>query len=172
MPIMKVHDSAGTHYIPHPHRVVSIHDWMVPHPVTTKLVQGCRMTLWNETYIDIPDQSALKVKRSIQENTEQDIGFLKMEFASHKIPKGLYFVNADHVLELKVQVFESSTNVELILDIGGAHEQNHPRRIQIQGDHLVVANQLRRVVKRLDQDEALCCNAPPEPPAEEENDET
>ena len=176
MPIMKVNDFDGTHYVPHPHRVVEIHDAFVNEPVTGKQVAGCSVVLGHHTLINVAGQSALKMKRSIQENTEQDIGFLKLEFSTTKIPKGLRFVNLDHVIELRVKNPQQPTTfgTALVLDsdqIGDPHDFDD-YSVHLTGDYRVVALQMRRVINRLDQDESLCCAAPPEPkpdpPAEAE----
>ena len=173
--IMKVHDTLGTHYVPHPHRVVEIYDATVTAPVTGKQVAGCSVVLGHHTVLTVAGQSALKMKRSIQENTEQDIGFLKLDFSTTKFPKGLRFVNLDHVLELSVKdPSKPEAGGLLVLDLDQVQDPHDyfDHTVGVTGDYRVAALQMRRVLNRLDQDETLCCSAPPEPkpdpPAEAE----
>ena len=167
MPIMKLHDTGGTHYFPHPHRVAEIHDAKVKDLSTGKKVDGSVVSFKALHHaIHVPNISALKIKREIQENTEQDIGFLKLRQFADGEDRGNRYINVDHVIEFKVH--RGRNDGRFVMDEVGHDLNAYEIAIVAPTDPLQVALQLRRVINRLDQDEELCCNAPPDAEAEAE----
>ena len=163
MPIMKLHDNYGTHYVPHPHRVVMIYDGKVWDPSMNKFVPGVSMQMgFHHQGISVQNIAALKLKREVQENTEQDIGFLKLNMTRGDVSVGNMYVNLDHVFELRVEEQRAVLVMGISPDGGAEH-------LIYVDDPLQVALQMRRVLNRLDQDEELCCNAPPDAEAEAED---
>ena len=178
MPIMKLHFANTTHYIAHPERVVQIYDAQFYNPTTEKHETGCRVKFQvREKSLPVSGVSARQIKRSIQQNTDVKIGFLKLDFSSD-IVKGNMYVNVDHVAALRVE-HSVTPRVAIVLDDHLTYDEN---AIRLKDDEIVidpqsdnsweqVALQLRRVLNRLDQDEELCCNAPPDADAEAEDDD-
>ena len=166
MPIFKFTDSNGTHYNPHPERVIEISDVKYTDPRTLKKVEGCQVLFYGEGFHHSLPLSARALKRSIQENTDVEIGFLKF---SHQVQKGNRYINVAHVADF---VIDTTGKGHLYLEHIDKNYDN-PWRITITAptDPLQVALQLRRVVNRLEQDDELCCNAPPAPAEEEEGED-
>ena len=107
--------------------------------------------------IVIPDTTARLLKRSIQEQLQDDhkIGFLKLESNYHG-HKGLQYINVAHIASI----------AEINSDRCEVRYEYHNHTVKIDAPAFDVAFQVRRVIKRLDQDQELCC----EPVAAEESD--
>ena len=166
MPIMKLTTHGGTSYFLHPERVVDIYDSKVTDPVTKKKVDGCYVQFQHQGSTIAVGVPARALKRSIQENTDVEIGFLKLTLPHQS---GNRYVNVDNIIELHIPNESGGLLSSLILDNkDGAFQNVSEITIRAPTDPLQVALQLRRVINRLDQDEELCCNAPTAPAEEEE----
>ena len=94
--------------------------------------------------------TARQMKRSIQEQLKEnhELGFLKLE-SNYYNHKGVRYINVKHIAGLT--------------DTGGQscdlQMEYHNRVINIEESGQEVAAQIRRVIKRLDQDQELCCQA-------------
>ena len=167
MPIMKIHDEVHgkTVYIPHPNRVAQIYDASFQHSHNNPNLPrtpGCFIELSapkDYGRIAIKNVSARKLKRSLQENAGENMGFLKMTFTSKHVPKGIRYVNIDHVLSLNVSKEGTAT-----LEIDDVYRSVHgsESHIRITDEASLIALQMKRIVDKLEQDEELCCAAPPE----------
>ena len=149
MPVMKLPTDVGTTaWIPFPHTVFSIADeegggcriFMDPHP-------------HNSAEYVIKGQSARDIKRSIQENTEEHIGFLKLSVGAttRKMYVNIFYVES----------LESISATKAQIRIRGGGNVNLGT-LKVTADPTQLAYQLRRIVKRLEQDEEFCCEAPAE----------
>ena len=147
------HNKGQTHYLFHPERIVSIHD----------TATGCRLIYEDFGRGEIEGFSARQIKRSIQEQVDEPMGFLKTEYV-WKGHTGVHYFNVQRVLSIISVKPEIVNNKEqarchMLLDYSnGAYTILHPAQD--------VAYQIKRVLKRLDQDQELCCA--PEEEAEEE----
>ena len=153
MPIMKLLDSKNnTVWIPFPHKTFEILDMSDG--------GGCEIYTSPpaQSVFPIKGKSAREVKRSIQENVDTPIYFLKTYYTINNVNRNVY-VNSEvisHVVGITKGGnpatelhFDGSEDVFTVL-----HEPHE------------VANQLRRIAKRFDQDQELCCSPPPEPEEE------
>ena len=152
MPIMKLPTIGGqTAWIPFPHTVFSITDepnggsrlHMDPHPN-------------NSAEYVVKGVSARDMKRSIQENTDEHIGFLKLSVGTtaRKMYMNTFYIES----------VESLSATKSVINIRGGGG-NALGVLTVTADPAQLAYQLRRIVKRLDQDEEFCCD---EPAGEEE----
>ena len=101
--------------------------------------------------------TARQMKRTIQEQLQDHhvMGFLKLHSNYHG-HKGLRYINVEHI----AAVFDNGSQCEIKLEY-------HKGLIRLEDvDTLEVAAQVRRVIKRLDQDQELCCKPEPAPEAE------
>ena len=153
MPIMKLPIANGqTAWIPFPHTVYSIEDNRIggtymllePHPTAA-------------AEYTIKGHSARDVKRSIQENTDEHIGFLKLALGNTGRTRYLntfYIESLESISAKKARIHARGS--------GGAGDDGGQLYMDIAADPAQLALQLRRIVKRLDQDEEFCCDAPAE----------
>ena len=150
MPIMKLlDDKNNTVWIPHPHNVFEIED----------IQGGCRIWLHpgsNES-LPVKGQTARAVKRSIQENVEVPIYFLKTHYVATE--KRTVYLNTEYLMF--VEASEKNNEPVALL-----HFEGTPTPFTVEHDPTEVALQLRRIAKRFDQDQELCCSPPPEPEEE------
>ena len=159
--IMKVvnastNNKGQTHYILYPENIYELHDD----------VEGCRIHYGNgSNALFVENAKARQIKRSIQEQLEQPLGYLKTEYEYMKGHIGLRYFNVDHIAVIISQnpiQNEKNETVEvcaIVLEKGGTIKIYHPAH--------EVAYQIRRVMKRLDQDAEICCA----PKAEQESEE-
>ena len=151
MPIMKLPIHNGqTVWIPFPHTVYTITDevngnssiGMDPGPASgaSYLVKG---------------MSARDLKRSIQENVDEDIGFLKMS-------------QRDTALNTYMNVFYVKGVESVSAKKARIHVRGADHSWVVAHDPTQLALQLRRIVKRMDQDEEICCTGREKVAAEEE----
>ena len=120
--------------------------------------RGCmiRYSQDDKQKVIVADTTARQMKRSIQEQLQEDhtIGFLKLH-SNYNNHKGLQYINVKHIAGL--------------IDLGSGCDlkmEYHDRVVGVDENALEVAAQIRRVIKRLDQDQDLCCQ--PETKASEE----
>ena len=173
MPIMKVlgAQTGDTFYIPHPHRVVQLYDDWHNNKNSGKREKGCIVFMASSAtkgLFHVANITARQMKRSIQENTDQKIGFLKVTWRKNETELFNRYINVDHVISLR-KPYNGKPYLELDND-DSAKELfgNHIHRVEFPIDNVdVIALQLRRVVARLDQDEELCCAPPEEDDSEE-----
>ena len=119
---------------------------------------GCLIRYSNDKTIDIvaANVTARQMKRSIQEQLKEDheLGFLKLESTYHH-HKGVRYINVKHIAGL----IDGIKHCDLVTEY-------HGRVIRIQESGQEVAAQIRRVIKRFDQDQELCCQEVPAPAEE------
>ena len=150
--ILKVHDAKGqkTHYIFYPERILDL----------TDTIKGCllRYAHVNRNII-IADITARQMKRTIQEQLEGHhiMGFLKLE-SNYNNHKGKKYINALHIAGIH----------EIDKDTCDLQYDTHPDGATIEEPAFNVAYQVRRIIKRLDQDQELCCQAETETEEEAE----
>ena len=120
--------------------------------------KGCLIKYSNDDNIDVlaANVTARQMKRSIQEQLKEDheLGFLKLESNYHN-HKGVRYVNVKHIAGL----IDNGDQCDI-------HMEYHDRFIRLQENGQEVAAQIRRVIKRFDQDQELCCQAVPVPTEE------
>ena len=112
--------------------------------------KGCEIRYSSDTNIDVVvgDVTARQMKRSIQEQLKEDhnLGFLKLE-STYNGHKGVRYINVKHIAG--------------VIDDGAKecylHTEYHKEQITVEEKAQDVAAQIRRVIKRLDQDQDLCC---------------
>ena len=144
-----------THYILHPERIIEIQD--------TKI--GCKFRYAGGYYeAEIKGTNARQFKRAIQEQLNEPMGFLKTEFPVFVKNDGLRYFNVNRIAAVRtrrvsnIQTGEVDLHSTLIME-------DHKLPIELDHEAFEVAYQIRRVLKRLDQDSAICCT--PEPTPEE-----
>ena len=167
-PVMKIVDSAGiTHYIFHPERVFQIHDQGKPDkPVATMYFDGPSRE--DHIRFTIDGVTARDLKRSIQENVPDKIGFLKLDFLTERFGKGARrYINVDHIVSVNAARIWKTIDGQSV-QVGGAHVHGIDFAVVVEGAPFAIAAQIRRVLKRLDQDEDFCCEEPPAEEAESE----
>ena len=124
-------------------------------------VKGCEIRYSSEINIDVvvENVTARQMKRSIQEQLKEDhnLGFLKLE-STYNGHKGLRYINVKHIAGV---IDEGNKDCYL-------QPEYHQRQIQVQERAQDVAAQIRRVIKRLDQDQDLCCQIETETETETE----
>ena len=141
----------STVYIFNPTVIQEIHD----------TATGCRIVyLSGENFIT--GTSARQLKRSIQEELEQPIGYLKTAY-TYRGHEGLRYVNVAHIISLTeaspiVKDGKTVETCQMVLD-----NEQFLKFYHSAGE---IAYQVRRVLKRLDQDAEICC-APDEETEEE-----
>ena len=144
--IMKVPDltSGHTQYILYPDRIYEIED-------TDK---GAHLYYGDGNGgAHVANHSARDMKRSIQDQLDEPQGYLKTEYDLNGTTYKRYF-NVNHIvgvqshgtLDRNDKVIQVCT---LLLQYGGVVKLYHSAH--------EVAFQIRRVLKRLDQDEDICC---------------
>ena len=110
--------------------------------------------------------TARDMKRSIQENFPDELGFLKLDYSDARYgPQARRYLNVTQVIAISPARFGKLVDGQRVL-VGGARIQTKGEVIIVEGAPFALAAQVRRVLKRLDQDEEFCCEAP-EPEAEE-----
>ena len=147
--IMKIVEASSkqTHYIIYPERIFEIHD-------TDK---GCLIGYTIGGVADIEGVSARKLKRSIQEQLDEPLGYLKTIYTYGDDQKGLRYFNVDYIAAVHShgtvnrngQIIDTCS---IVMDLG-----EHHNKVKIDHAAHEVAYQIKRVLKRLDQDEEICC---------------
>ena len=160
-PVMKILDTRGvTHYIFHPERVREIQDAGKPDKPAARMYFDQGHGPEHPLEFRIEGITARGLKRSIQENVPETIGFLKLDYNTNTHGKGARrYVNVDSMVSLRGytrsrQIDGQTVEVEeTVLTAQGFS-------VSVEALPYNVAWQIRRVLKRLDQDEVFCCNAP------------
>ena len=143
--ILKIPDSETkkTHYIFHPERIYDL----------TDTADGCLLRYGGvQNMATAADTSARQMKRLIQEQILDGMGFLKLE-SIYRNHKGKRYINVDHIAGV---VDHGNNKCEIILE-------HHKQHFAVNEAAFDVAYQIRRVIKRLDQDQELCCEPEPAP---------
>ena len=168
-PVMKILDSRGTtHYLFHPERVREILDAGKPDKPAARMYFDQGHGPEHPLEFRIEGITARGLKRSIQENVPETIGFLKLDYNTDAHGKGARrYVNVDNLVSLRGstrsrQIDGQTVQVEETALTGYGHG------VRIEATSYSVASQIRRILKRLDQDEEFCCDAP-EPEAESDS---
>ena len=163
--IMKlVNYNGATQYIPHPGRLLEIRDHFGS-PLEDG-VAGCRVS-WDEGRFNshrthMPNVTARQMKRSIQDGVEDPVYFIKFEYDHPKIKKGLRYINVDHLRVIEPATITKDVDGKQVKINGTRIHTTNEARFNIDVEHPLseVAVQVRRVLKRLEQDQDLCCSAP------------
>ena len=140
----ETHEKGHVAYILHPENIIEIHDTET----------GCLIKYANGDHTgEIKDVSARQLKRSIQEQLEQPLGFLKTEYTYMGHP-GLRYFNVDHVAAVKSRwVYRDGKRINLCeIELETVRDP-----VKIDHEAHEVAYQVRRIMKRLDQDQEICC---------------
>ena len=149
--ILKIPDAdtnnlGKTQYILYPENIYDIHD-LSDNKCQVYYAGG-------KGAVQVGDYSARKFKRYIQEGLDESIGFLKAEYTYNGY-KGVRYCNVAHIAAVlshdKVDHGGKLVDMCSIVfqDAGGPVKIYHPAH--------EVAYQIRRVMKRLDQDQEICC---------------
>ena len=167
--IMKFANFDGnTHYVFHPERLLEIRDYMVEDRAQegNPKVAGCRVN-WDESRMYthrtfVPHVTARQMKRNIQEAVDVTVGFLKLNYTHANFENGRVYVNVENI-----RLIDPAT---ITKDVDGKQVDIKGTRLLTVGEeryHVIVehpphevAAQIRRVLKRLEQDEELCCSMP------------
>ena len=167
-PVMKIVDSGGrTHYIFHPERVLEIRDVGKPDKPAAQMFFDSAGEHTNRYDYSIDGITARDLKRNIQENVPDTIGFLKLDYNTDRHgPKARRYLNVDTIVSLQATRINRQVDGQIV-QVGGASLRGLGFGLVIEGAPFAIAAQVRRVLKRLDQDEEFCCDAP-EPEAESE----
>ena len=167
-PVMKI-DLGGTPiYLFHPERVLEIHDFGKPGKPVAKMYYDSGYDPEHRLVYEIPGVSARDLKRSIQENVADKAGFLKLDYNTEKHGKGARrYLNVDSLLSLHAERINKQVDGQTV-QVGGARLRGLGYSLLIEGAAFAIAAQIRRVLKRLDQDEDFCCDAPAAEEASEE----
>ena len=156
-PVMKVVDTKGkTHYLFNLSEVKFIRDG----------ADGSAVIGINDNYyydVHVKGANARTIKRSIQENLDEQLGFLKWELPNGK---GRRYDNVRTIQSVRPYIHAVRRDGKLVEE---EHTSLLPTGIGIAAPAQAVAAQIRRVLKRLEQDEEFCCSE--ETPAEEEESE-
>ena len=140
MPIMKlpIHNGQSA-WIPFPHTVYTISDQ--PSGDSYITMDPSPNSFAGYT---VKGVSARDLKRSIQENVDEHIGFLKM-----------------NVADTTMKIYVNVSHVKSIDSVSAKKARIHARASEyawvVAHDPAQLALQLRRIVKRMDQDEEICC---------------
>ena len=127
-----------THYVFKPDEITDMHDFNEGVEFAYAGGKG-----------SIAGVTARQFKRSLQDQLDEPLGFLKTEY-SH----GIRYINVSHILsviERKPYTDDSGTHHSCIIII------DNNTKYSFTGAAKDVAYQVRRVLKRLDQDEEICC---------------
>ena len=155
--IMKVVDAnpnrkGQTQYILYPEDIYEIHD--------TK--KGC-FARYTGGSVELENVTARGLKREIQEALEQPLGYLKTEY-EYEGHEGKRYFNVDHITA--VLSHDKVNHGGDLVDVCSIVMKDDSV-IKIYHSSFEVAYQIRRVMKRIDQDEDICCA----PSSEQESEE-
>ena len=137
-----------THYVFQPDQITEMHDWD----------DGCRFSYAGGVG-SIANVSARQFKRSLQDQLDEPLGFLKTDYAH-----GVRYINVKHILSvISRKPYTDGAGTHHTCDVNIDEDTSY----RFAGAAKDVAYQVRRVLKRLDQDEEICC-LPEEEEAEAE----
>ena len=167
-PVMKIINGRRTEYIFHPERVLEIHDFGKPGEPVARMYFDSGYDPEHRVVFQINGVSARDMKRSIQENVPEDIGFLKLDYNIEKHGKGARrYLNVDSIVSLHAESVSKQVDGQTVT-VGGTRLRGLGYHIVVEGAPFAIAAQIRRVLKRLDQDEEFCCDPPAAEEASEE----
>ena len=161
-PVMKLLTTAGTVYIFHPERVHDITDAGKPGAPAAVMAYYVESEFDTNDfrYFSVEGISARDLKRSVQDNVTEGLGFLKLTASRTDLygPQARRYINVDDIVYLSsVRIFKQIDGKEV--QVGGAKIETKHESITVEGAPFAIAAQIRRVLKRLDQDEEFCCAA-------------
>ena len=125
----------------------------------------------------VTEKNARDVKREIQEQHDEPIGYLKMT-DERFVENGRRYINAKYVVSAHPAKVSTSVDgkpsyvdgafvsIDHFYDDSG-HGATEPG-LHVALDPFEVARQIRRIIRRLEQDEEVCCAAAPEDEEETE----
>ena len=167
-PVMKLDLSGTTYYIFHPERVREIRDVGKPDKPAAKMYFDRGHGPEHPLDLYVGGITARDLKRSIQENVPEKIGFLKLDYNTDTHGKGARrYVSVDHLVSLHPTRINKQVDGQTV-QVGGTYLYGVGFEITVEGAAYNIAWQIRRVLKRLDQDEEFCCDAPAAEEASEE----
>ena len=116
---------------------------------------GCHILIEGQGAANIEDHSARQFKRAIQERLEQPLGFLKTEYTYGDDIKGLRYFNVDYITKIASlpPIVRNDEQIEVCV----ITTKESPGNVKIYHSAHEVAYQVRRVMKRIDQDAEICC---------------
>ena len=159
-PVMKIDSGGITHYLFHPERVLEIRDVGKPDKLAARMYFNRGHGPEHPLYFQAEGITARDLKRSIQENVPEKIGFLKLDYNTDTHGKGARrYVNVDHLVSLHPTRIKKQVDGQTVT-VGATYLYGVGFEITVEGAAYNIAWQIRRVLKRLDQDEEFCCDAP------------
>ena len=169
-PVMKIDRNGVTQYLFHTERVLEILDVGKPEkPAAIMYFDNSHEVGHWESY-RLEGVTARYLKRTIQDNASDKVGFLKLDYNTETHGKGARrYVNVDWIMSIRALNFTKTVDGQKVT-VGGALIRGKDLYVHVEGAPFAVAAQVRRVLKRLDQDEEFCCDAP-EPEAETDDSE-
>ena len=162
MAIMKVFDGTKTHYIFRPEDIVEVYDTRKGVEFALPVLQGEN---GSRTLIGVvTEKNARDVKREIQEQADEPVAYLKLT-DERIVENGRRYINAKYLVSAHpAKVFrqvdgkQATVDGTLVsLDHHDVHASGGQPGAYIDMIPFEVARQIRRIQKRLDQDEDLCC---------------
>ena len=156
MAIMKVFDGKQTHYIFRPEDIVQVYDDELDDVAGVAIVPRAAQPIHIVT-----DKNARDIKREIQANSDEPIGYLKLDDEQH-VKKGRRYINAKYIVATrpkKVRLSVEGSDTEIVDGSLLSIDHHSGSTTLVAADPFEVARQIRRILIRLDQDEDLCCGA-------------
>ena len=151
MAIMKVWDGKQTHYIFHPEDIVEIYDDELDDAAVVVIIPRAARQIHIVT-----DKNSRDIKREIQANSDEPIGYLKLD-DERVVKNGRRYINAKYIVATRPKKVSVSIH-EPLVDGSLLSIDHHGRSTAlVAADPFEVARQVRRILIRLDQDEDICC---------------
>ena len=157
MAIMKVFDGKQTHYIFRPEDIVEIYDGELDDARVVAIIPRAAAA---PIHI-VTDKNSRDIKREIQANSDEPIGYLKLDDEQH-VKKGRRYINAKYIVATrpkKVRLSVEGSDTEIVDGSLLSIDHHSGSTTLVAADPFEVARQIRRILIRLDQDEDLCCAA-------------
>ena len=152
--ILKYLDSASkTHWVFNPSDCVEIRD---NEDGSCSLITPYHRG--NNFAANVPGTPARALKRSIQERVDEPLAFLKLHFIMSNHKAGNRYINIKHIHALTSR--PARVDGEEVVYSTLIYGEHHDFKVDMEPGAL--AFQIRRVLKRLEQDEEICCEAPVE----------
>ena len=164
--IMKIvdvgHNKPRTVYIMQPHKIIEIYDRYDSKPSAEEACVS--FSHGAAPFYCVKGINARNLKRDIQEKIDVPMGFLKMTYVTPNNPKARFYVNVERIAAIEPQ--REDANKTTLTIVGGLDDA-----VKVDATPFDVAFQVRRVLKKLEQDEEFCCSPPVEPALEEDETE-
>ena len=107
----------------------------------------------------VTDKNSRDIKREIQANSDEPIGYLKLDDDQRVVENGRRYINAKYIVATRPKKVSVSIH-KPVVDGSQLSIDHHGRSTAlVVADPFDVARQVRRIQKRLDQDEDICCAA-------------